>query len=217
VIDLLLNRARRARATLLLAHGAGAPMDSTFMSALAADLCAQGITVARFEFPYMAARRQSDKRAPPNRIPVLVQSFHEALETLRSKRVLGRASKDQTPRLFIGGKSMGGRVATMIADALTVRGVIVLGYPFHPPGRPDKLRVEHLRAMSTPCLIAQGTRDALGSRDEVGSYTLSDRIALHWLEDGDHSLEPRRASGRTSAQNWHEAACAIAAFVERQR
>ncbi|MDB4972123.1 MAG: hydrolase protein [Myxococcaceae bacterium] len=196
------DQAKPARATLLLAHGAGAPMDSAFMDAIAAGLATCGITVVRFEFPYMDARRRTSKRAPPDRMPVLEASFREAVA-----RVEGAA------RLFIGGKSMGGRVATRVADSLKVRGVIALGYPFHPAKRPDKLRLEPLMALQTRCLIVQGTRDPLGSRAEVAGYALAPNTRLHWLEDGDHSFEPRRASGRTTEQNLAEAVSAVSGFI----
>ncbi|MDB4984852.1 MAG: putative hydrolase of the alpha/beta-hydrolase fold [Myxococcaceae bacterium] len=199
---MLVDQAKPARATLLLAHGAGAPMDSAFMNAMASGLQQAGITVVRFEFPYMAERRRSQKRAPPNRMPVLEACFRELV-----------AKHARKSRLFIGGKSMGGRVATMIADSVSVSGVVALGYPFHPPRRADKLRIEHLTVLQTPCLIVQGTRDALGSRDEVTSYRLASSIALHWLEDGDHSFEPRRASGRSHAQQLAEAVSVAASFM----
>src|ERR1700712_2604543 len=177
-------------------------MDSAFMNAMATGLCALGISVLRFEFPYMEDRRRTAKRAPPNRMPVLEQSFREHALALADK-----------PRLFIGGKSMGGRVATMIADSLLVLGVIALGYPFHPPKRADKLRVDHLTVLQTRCLIVQGTRDALGSRAEVAHYPLAPNTQLCWLEDGDHSFEPRKSSGRSHAQNLDDAVAAAARFM----
>jgi predicted alpha/beta-hydrolase family hydrolase len=199
---MLVDEADEARATLLLAHGAGAPMDSPFLNAIAAGLRARRIRVVRFEFPYMDERRRRGTRGPPNRMPVLEASF-----------VARIADEPRKLPLFIGGKSMGGRVATMIADMVDVRGVLVFGYPFHPPKRPDKLRVQHLSVLRARCLIVQGTRDALGSRDEVAGYALSRRVQLHWLEDGDHSFAPRRSSGRTSAENMLEAVEAATKFM----
>ena len=193
-------------AALVLAHGAGAPMDSPFMEAIAAGLCACGIRVVRFEFPYMAARRRTQKRSPPDRMPVLEASF---------RAVIGSQPSDVP--LFIGGKSMGGRVATMLVDAADLRGslagAVALGYPFHPPGRADTLRIEHLRACSARCLIVQGTRDTFGTEPEVASYGLPTNVRVHWIADGDHSLEPRKASGRTSAQNLAEAIDVAAQFM----
>lgn len=188
--------------TIVLAHGAGAPMDSPFMARIATLLAERSLRVVRFEFPYMQKRRRSEKSGPPDRMPTLQKTFTEVARQI-----------SDPARLSLGGKSMGGRVATMIADELSVRGVIALGYPFHPPKKPAQLRVAHLETLRTPCLIVQGSRDSLGSRDEIGHYALSPAIELHYIEDGDHSLAPRKASGRTPEQALVEAADAIARFV----
>ena len=187
----------------LFAHGAGAPMDSAFMNDVASGLAAKGVRVIRFEFPYMAARREGHRK-PPDRQAVLLDTWKAMLEEHRGQ---GRA--------FIGGKSMGGRYATMIADEAGVDGVVCFGYPFHPPGKPDQLRVEHLRAMRTPLLILQGTRDALGSRDEVSAMELSPAVRIEWLEDGDHSLKPRASSGHTYAEHLRDAVARAAEFMMR--
>jgi predicted alpha/beta-hydrolase family hydrolase len=113
----------------------------------------------------------------------------------------------------IGGKSMGGRIASLAADEAGVAGLVCLGYPFHPTGKPNQLRIEHLRGLVTPTLILQGTRDPFGNAEEVAGYDLPSRIQIHWLADGDHSLKPRKASGRTEQQNWDEALEALASFV----
>jgi len=102
----------------------------------------------------------------------------------------------------------------MIADDIGARGLVCLGYPFHPSGKPDVLRVAHLLELRTPTLIVQGTRDALGRRDEVKGYDLSPSISLIWLEDGDHSFKPRVRSGRTERQNMDQAIEAVAGFVK---
>src|SRR5262249_14034625 len=117
--------------------------------------------------------------------------------------------------LVIGGKSMGGRIASMIAEEAGVAGLVCLGYPFHPVGKPKQLRVEHLKTLRTPTLIVQGTRDPFGTRDEVATYPLPACIAIHWMEDGNQDLTPRKASGRTQEQNWNEAIKAVAEFVRR--
>jgi predicted alpha/beta-hydrolase family hydrolase len=109
---------------------------------------------------------------------------------------------------------MGGRIASQVADEARVAGLVCLGYPFHPVGQPDRLRVEHLRALKTPALIVQGTRDPFGSRDEVTRYPLSPAVRVLWLEDGDHDFKPRKASGRTQEQHWSAGLAAILAFVE---
>lgn len=196
----LLNGPDTATLTVALAHGAGAPMDSPFMSFFAEGLAARGLRVARFEFPYMARRRDGD-RGPPDSPNVL-------LATWRS--VIDRRGPD---RLVIGGKSLGGRMASMIADAAGVRGLVCLGYPFHPPGQPDRLRIAHLSELRTPALLVQGTRDPFGTRDEVERVRLSSVIRIHFLEDGDHSFKPRVSSGRTERQNLEEALASLLQFL----
>jgi predicted alpha/beta-hydrolase family hydrolase len=203
-VDLLIDGPRKPRATLVLAHGAGAPMDSPFMEAIAKGLAAQQLSVVRFEFAYMARRRRDGVRAPPDRMPLLEARFREVLASL----------KPAGP-CFLGGKSMGSRVAVQLADELSAAGVVALGYPFHPPKQTDKLRLEPLRALRTRCLIVQGTRDALGDRAEVAGYGLAKRVRVCWLEDGDHSFVPRKSKGRTEAQNLAEAVAAVSAFMRR--
>ena len=112
----------------MLAHGAGAPMDSPFLDTIARGLAERGLRVVRFEFPYMRARRTSGARKPPDREPVLRASWREAIEA---------AGGGGPGRLVIGGKSLGGRIASLVADETGVRGLVCLGYPFHPPGRPE--------------------------------------------------------------------------------
>lgn len=184
-----------AEVTILLAHGAGAPMDSPALNAIATALAAAGIGVARFEFDYMAARRSSTTKRPPPRAELLVPEYIAAVDALNARG-----------RLVIGGKSMGGRVASMIAGELyrsnRISGLLCLGYPFHPIGKPDQLRTAHLNNLLTPALIVQGTRDPFGTREEVMSYKLSKAIDILWLEDGDHDLKPRKAvSGFTAADH----------------
>ncbi len=195
-----------ARRTLVLAHGAGAPMDSPFLEAIAKGIASAGFRVARFEFPYMRARREGGKKGPPDRGPILSGSWREAIR--------GLSGKDGPGALVIGGKSMGGRIASMVADEAGVGGLVCLGYPFHPPGQPDKLRVAHLENLRTPALIVQGERDAFGTREEVARYRLSKNIRILFLEDGDHSFKPRSSSGRTEAQNLAEAVALVTAFLE---
>lgn len=205
VPDILHDGPKKAPFTVVLAHGAGAPMDSPFMDAFAAGLAERGLGCARFEFPYMAERRATGKKKPPNRAPVLMESWHAVIDAL------GPASK-----LIIGGKSMGGRMASLVSDAADVAGLVCLGYPFHSPGKePGPNRLEHLEALKTPTLICQGTRDPFGTSEEVPGYKLSRKIKLVWLEDGDHGFKPRKKSGRTEEQNWAQALDAIAAFAKR--
>jgi uncharacterized protein len=202
VTDFLFNGPDAADKTVVLAHGAGAHMDSEFMEAFALGLADSGIRVARFEFPYMVKRRDDGKRRPPDRAPVLVDTW------LRVAAELG------PDNLVIGGKSMGGRIASMVADEAGVAGLVCLGYPFHPPGKPEKLRTEHLEGLKTPALIVQGERDPFGRHEEVGAYKLSKSIAVEYLADGDHDLKPRKASGRTRGENWTDAIESVAGFVK---
>jgi predicted alpha/beta-hydrolase family hydrolase len=206
--------------TLVLAHGAGAPMDSPFLVTMAAGLAERGVRVARFEFSYMRARREGGGRKAPDREPELRRAWLAVIDAIGASGASGASDpKDGGRRLWIGGKSMGGRIASMIADQAGVRGLVCLGYPFRPPGADPAVaarRTAHLRDLRTPALIVQGTRDAFGGPDEVAGYGLSPRIRVHWIEDGDHSLKPRKSSGRTEAQNLAEAMDAVAAFVRGQ-
>lgn len=208
-VTFLIDGPETAEATVLLAHGAGAPMDSASMTAAARALADAGLRVARFEFGYMAGRRTEAGRKPPPRAETLIGEYVAAVEQLGAKQPL-----------IIGGKSMGGRVASMAADALyaegRISGLLCLGYPFHPPGRPEQLRTKHLATLETPALICQGTRDQFGTKEEVPNYTLSDRIELLWLEDGDHDLKPRKAiSGHTAAEHMRTMAETAARWIER--
>lgn len=193
-----------AVATLILAHGAGAPMDSAWMGDIAERLADRGVNVLRFEFPYMAQRRLDGGRRPPNPAPKLLECWREVYSLVR-RHVAGR--------LAIGGKSMGGRMASLLADELGVDGLVCLGYPFYPVGKPEKPRVEHLAGLKTRTLIVQGERDALGNRAAVEGYALSPGIDVLWLATGDHDLKPLRASGFTHEQHLAAAASRVAAFL----
>ena len=183
-------------------------MDSPFLEAFAEGLAAHGLPVARFEFPYMAARRAGGRARPPDRAATLLESWRQAIGTADADGVSRRA-------LVIGGKSLGGRMASMVAEEEGVLGLVCLGYPFHSPGRPAAPRIEHLRTLATPALFVQGTRDPFGAPEEVRGYGLPPGLRIHWIEDGDHSLKPRKSSGRTVAEAWDEAVAAVAAFVRQ--
>ena len=200
---MILDGPSDARTTLVLAHGAGTPMDAPFLSTVAGELAARGFGVARFEFPYMAKRREEGRRGPLDRRPVLLDAWRDAL------RELGGG-----PRLVIGGKSLGGRMASLLADEVEARGLVCLGYPFHPPKQPERLRTAHLEAIRTPTLIVQGTRDAYGTPEDVAGYRLSAAIRVVWIEDGDHDLRARASSGRSQAGNLAEAIDAVAGFLQ---
>ena len=199
---MLFDGAVEARLTLVLAHGAGASMDHPFMNTVAEGVAGKQIRVARFEFPYMAARRGGGKSRAPDREPVLIETWRDVIAQLGAPE-----------RLVIGGKSMGGRIASMIADEAGVAGLVCLGYPFHPPGAPNRLRTQHLEKLRTPTLIIQGTRDSFGLPEEVAKYKLSSKIRLVWIADGDHSFKPRARSGRTVEQNLREVIEQIDAFL----
>jgi hypothetical protein len=201
-LNFLIDGPAEAAATVALAHGAGAPMDSPWMDDMAAALAERDLRVVRFEFRYMQRRRVDGKRRGPDRPPVLLATWREVIAALRD-----------APRIVIGGKSMGGRIASMVADECAVDGLVCMGYPFHPPRAPEKLRTAHLQDLRTPSLILQGTRDPFGTPEEVTTYGLSEAIRVHWLGDGDHSFKPRVKSGRTLEQNMTEAADELAAFV----
>jgi predicted alpha/beta-hydrolase family hydrolase len=203
--EFLVEGPEDARQTLLLAHGAGAPMDSPFLSRVSAGLSERGIRTVRFEFPYMARRRELSGRGrgAPDRPPVLMARWKEVVERFGGG-----------PRVAVGGKSLGGRIASMIADEVGARGLVCLGYPFHPPADPSRLRTAHLETLRTPALIVQGTRDAFGGRGEVEGYRLSPALRVAWIEDGDHSFKPRARSGRTEAGNLAEAIAAVGDFLD---
>lgn len=206
-VHFLLDGDAPGRVTVLLAHGAGAAMDTPFMAAIAEGLAARGLRVARFEFAYMAARREGGSRRPPPKVELLQEEYRAAIEALACEGPL-----------VIGGKSMGGRVASLVADDLFARGAIAgllcLGYPFHPQGKPEKLRTAHLADLKVPSLICQGSRDPFGTREEVAGYGLSERISIAWLEDGDHDLKPRRRVTGCSHEAHLAAACdAITAWA----
>lgn len=198
-----------AAATLLLAHGAGAAMDSPFLSLISTMLAERDIRVARFEFGYMAARRNGGKRKPPPKA--------ELLDGEMTSMARAAAAFAEGP-VAIGGKSMGGRVASHVYDALhgegVVSGLVCLGYPFHPPNTPERLRVAHLAGLAAPALFVQGERDPFGSRAEVEALTLPASIRFHWAHDGDHDLGPRGGSGSTRRGNLEAAADAVAAFLK---
>lgn len=171
-----------ASALLVLAHGAGAGQRHPFMVSVAQTLAAKGVAVMTFDFPYMRERRKV-----PDRAPVLETAFGEAITVAR----------EWAPRvpLFIGGKSMGGRMATHLgAQGLPgLKGIIALGYPLHPPGKPEQPRVAHLPAIIVPVLIVQGERDTFGTPGELRPVveTMTASVTLHVIAGGDHSFVVR--------------------------
>ena len=182
--------------TFIFAHGAGAGMDHEFMQSVAKGLAFKGIRVIRFNFPYMIKRAEDGKRRPPDRAPKLLEAYQEVIEQV------------DADKLVIGGKSMGGRMASHLSEVDKVAAMACLGFPFHPPGKPDKYKGEHLAELQKPCLILQGERDTFGKREEFADFDLSDSIRVEFIPDGDHSFKPRKSSGYTEQQN-------IALTVER--
>jgi len=164
-------------------------MSSDFMAEMATAMARLGLEVRRFDFPYMQIRAETGKKRPPDRMPVLLEYFKAQIEAL----------PDDGVPLWLAGKSMGGRVASMLVAEGVVPECWVFGYPFHPRGKPDSLRTDHLEVPAGRVVIFQGERDPMGSREEVGGYSLSTDVHLHWLADGDHDLKPRQRSGFTQA------------------
>ncbi|WP_299733015.1 alpha/beta family hydrolase [uncultured Endozoicomonas sp.] len=194
-MELIWNKASDNAEVLILAHGAGAAMDSEFMERMAELICESGVTVVRFEFDYMQQRRETGSRRPPDRQPKLLACWERVLDAVYEE--VGRP-------LFIGGKSMGGRMATLLVaqsenegreSPVPIKGVVCLGYPFYAAGKHDKPRIDHLQEINTPVLVMQGERDAMGGRETVGEYLLSPNVSIHWLADGNHDLKPRKVSG----------------------
>ena len=195
----------------VFAHGAGAPASADFMETIAKGLALQGIRVARFNFPYMQQRVDNGTRRPPERAPKLIAQYQQLI-----------ANIDQP--MVIGGKSMGGRMASLVAadpatDELSVnnkiKGIACLGFPFHPANKPESLRTEHFPLIKQAVFIAQGERDKLGTKEEVASYGLPDNIEWLWLEDGDHDLKPRVKSGFTHQAHLQKTIISMAEFIKK--
>jgi predicted alpha/beta-hydrolase family hydrolase len=175
-----------ARASLVLAHGAGAGQRSTFMVDFAAALSDLGIDVVTFNFLYTEQRRKI-----PDRAPVLEACYRAVIAAVRDRVESARRA------LFVGGKSMGGRIATQVAAAdasLPIAGLVLLGYPLHPPGKPTERRDKHLPSISRPMLFVQGTRDAFGTPDELMPLlqALDPAPTLYPVAQGDHSFKLSR-------------------------
>lgn len=205
MFDIEIHKATAPIARLVLAHGAGAGKEHDFMQTMATLLNDQHIDVVLFNFPYMQTINETGKRRPPDKADKLLAHFESVIDHVVSK-------SDALPT-FVGGKSMGGRMASMLVDSNEhVNGCVALGYPFHPPGKPEKTRTAHLASIMKPMLIVQGERDTFGTQTEVREYSLANTIQCEFLADGDHSLKPRKASGLTHQQHLENAAKLIHAF-----
>ncbi len=192
------------------------------MAAIATGLVARGGRLVRFEFGYVARARSTSRRHGPDRLSVLLEPFEGQVR-------LEQQERPQAP-LFIGGKSMGGRIASLLAAGPPAAdpsvagapdhgllGCLCFGYPFHPPGKPQQLRTDHLALLRTPTLILQGERDSFGRREEVESYALSPQVQLGWIAGGDHSFRPTRNSGLSEAGNLAAAVALADAFLQAER
>ncbi|MEZ8656143.1 alpha/beta fold hydrolase [Vibrio splendidus] len=188
--------------TFVFAHGAGAGMDHEFMQSVAKGLAFKGIRVIRFNFSYMIKRAEDGKRRPPGRAPKLLEAYQDIIEQC------------DADKLVIGGKSMGGRMASHLSEVDKVAAMACLGFPFHPPGKPEKYKGEHLAELQKPCLILQGERDTFGKREEFTDFDLSDSIRVEFIPDGDHSFKPRKSSGYTEQQNIALTVEKLSAFIK---
>lgn len=193
---------------LLLTHGAGAGQDSAFLVTLRRELAEVGVQTLAIEFDYLRRMREEGRRRPPPRVDRLVEELARWCDSM--------SQRSPSP-LWLGGKSMGGRVASLLAARQGAAGLVLCGYPFHPPRRPESLRLDHWPSLACPTLVVQGSRDPFGTRSQVDGYALPACAEVHWLEDGDHDWKPRRASGRDQASLLREGARRIAAFMARHR
>ncbi|MCL9782783.1 dienelactone hydrolase family protein [Vibrio sp. S4M6] len=198
--DVIIN-GKHSDPVFIFAHGAGAGMEHPFMSAVASGLEQKGIQVIRFEFPYMQKRREDGKKRPPDRAPKLLEHFQSVIEQHASSSVV------------IGGKSMGGRMASLLAEHHQVAAAACLGFPFHPPGKPENFKGAHLASIEKPCLILQGERDTFGKKEEVAEFSLSKSVKVHYIPDGDHSFKPSKSSGFTEEQNIAQAVEVLSQFI----
>lgn len=202
----------------IFSHGAGADMHSDFMILFAEKLSEKGIRVIRFNFPYMIKRQEDGKRRPPDRAPKLLAAFENCIKSI--------SQDNKNTAIVIGGKSMGGRMSSLVlannvlkekADQLPILGAACLGFPFHAPKKEPKDRLDHLQNLTEPLLVVQGTRDNMGTREEVEGYIKEERISstiqLRWLEDGNHDLKPRIVSGFSQQNHIDSAVDLVAEFI----
>ena len=192
---------KKGQPIFVFAHGAGAGMDHDFMSAIAKGLSQRGIQVVRFNFPYMVKRSLDGKRRPPDRAPKPLEAYREVIKRFAKQPIV------------IGGKSMGGRMASLLAEENLVAGVACLGFPFHPPGKPENYKGGHLAKLEKPCLILQGERDTFGNRDEFDGFEFSNKVGVEFIPDGDHSFKPRKSSGYSESENIDLAIKYLADFI----
>lgn len=209
VKEFLVNSPRKnLKGIFLLAHGAGKGAANPFLETIAQGVINSGVRVVRFNFPYMEGMLQTGKRKSPNSGRVLRKCFSDVIShCIEIEQVAAKY-------IIVGGKSMGARTASMIADKHQVGGVVCLSYPFHPPRKMEPLRITHLQTIQTPTLICQGERDPNGRREEVQQFSLSKSVQFHWLADGDNNFIPRKISGRSQQENMADAIEAINRFID---
>lgn len=190
---------------IVLAHGAGANMQHVFMDDLAAGLATENTRVVRFNFPYMRANALDGKRRPPDRAPKLIADYALQLSILKQHF--------NPAKVYLVGKSMGGRMSVMMAESVSVDGVVCLGYPFIPlkGGEP---RLEPIERCQAPLMIIQGERDKFGHKGLVETWPVMSSVPLHWLTDGDHGFKPRQSSGTSLAANIAQAVSHIKTFIQ---
>ena len=183
-VSAMRTTAKAARWTFIYAPGAGSNIHDPFGTYAARELARSGVSTVRFQFPYMEAGRKS-----PDRPAILEATWRAVIEAVRSPK----------PRLVVGGRSMGGRIASIVvADGVTVDALALFAYPLHPPGKPEQMRVDHLTSIKTPTLFCSGTGDAFGSPGELKAASKKVRGArLHLLEGADHGFAVRKSTGRT--------------------
>jgi len=200
---------------VLLAHGAGTDLDAPPLKVVAAALAVAGIPSLRFNFAYRDAERKA-----PDRAPVLLAATRDAAARLARRTGL------PPERLVLGGRSMGGRMGSMVVGAdlsgdgpIPALGLLLLGYPLHPAGHPEKVRDEHFPRLRVPCLFVSGTRDALASREELpaAARAIKGQVTFHWLEGADHGYRPLKASGSTLDDVLAETALVATEWVQGLR
>lgn len=194
---------------LILAHGAGAPADSPFMEELSEALEREGIATVRFEFPYMQKRRLDGKKRPPDREPALLEYYSGVVDQIRNE--LGSGG-----RILVGGKSMGGRMASILAGRRDgIDGVVCFGYPFHPPGKLDRWRTAHFSHLKCRMLVLQGTRDPFGKPAEMPGHEQElAAISLRWLDGGNHDFQTLKSQSETQSELIASAARETRIFVD---
>ena len=206
--NILINGPKKAKNILLLAHGAGAPMDSMFMNTISDGLNKNGIITIRFEFPYMSKKR-SGKNTFPDKFDMLCEFYNKIYFKIK------KTNPDKN--IWLGGKSMGGRVSSEISRSLDIKGVIVFGYPFHPINKLDKIRLESLQLSGPPILIIQGTRDKFGTIAEVKKYKIHKNNTICWIKDGDHSYNTLKKSILSSEEAIIQAYNEASLFIKQTK